>query len=111
MTKKRKQHIPERGSRKKEEKSHPDNASKDLSPGDILIYESIIKDTCYVDEAKGKIYLCLGEAAQNELGQLGEVLSSSFASIKIIAVLEPTGDVDFFLSEELSLFAGEPKDE
>ena len=57
----------------------------------------------FVDENDGKVYLCLGDAESEELGKVGDFISGSFPSIKVMAVLESGGDVSFFLSEELVL--------
>ena len=70
-------------------------------PGDIVVYNSIIEDA-WRDEKDGKVYLCLGDAETNELGNIGAVLSGSFGDLRIIAVLESDGDINFFLPEELS---------
>ena len=74
-----------------------------MGPGDILVYNSITTDALHVDENNGKMYLCLGEASSEELGKLGTALSGSFSSIRIFAVLEEDGEVNYFLNEELSL--------
>ena len=52
------------------------------------------------------MYLCLGEASSEELGKLGDALSGTFSSIRIVAVLEEGGAVDFFLEDELKLIRG-----
>ena len=59
-----------------------------------------------VDENDGKVYLCLGNAESKELGKVGDFISGSFPSVRIMAVLESGGDVNFFLPEEL-VFAKE----
>ena len=79
-----------------------ESVSNSLLPGDIVIYNSIVEDVIYTDPNDGKIYLCLGDAASNELGSLGNLISGSFSDLRIIAVLESGGDVSFFLPEELS---------
>ena len=56
-----------------------------------------------MDEKDGKVYLCLGHAASSELGNLGPILSGSFSDLRVIAVLEDGGDVNFFLPDELAL--------
>jgi hypothetical protein len=76
---------------------------KELQPGDILVYSPIVLDPIHVDENSGKMYLCLGEASSKELGKLGDALSNTFSSIKIVAVLEEGGEVDYFLEDELKL--------
>lgn len=70
-------------------------------PGDIVIYNSIVEDV-WKDEKDGKLYLCLGDAGKDELGTIGSVISGSFSDLRIIAVLEEGGDVNFFLQEELA---------
>lgn len=77
-----------------------------MGPGDILVYNPITTDALHVDENDGKMYLCLGEASSEELGKLGAALSGSFSSIRIVAVLEEDGEVNYFLDEELSLIRG-----
>ena len=71
-------------------------------PGDIVVYDSIIKDSLWKDENDGKIYLCLGNVEEPELGALGTLISGSFPDIRVIAVLQSDGDISYFLPDELS---------
>ena len=64
-----------------------------------------------MDENDGKIYLCLGDAKSKELGNLGDLLSGSFPTVRIVAVLEGAGDVSFFLRDELMLAEEKNKNE
>jgi hypothetical protein len=78
-----------------------ESVNNPLLPGDIVIYNSIIDDAVYADPNDGKIYLCLGDADSSELGNLGNLISGSFSDLRIIAVLESAGDVNFFVADEL----------
>ena len=68
-----------------------------------------MRDAVHIDEHTGKMYLCLGEASSKELGKIGDALSGTFASIRIVAVMGEEGAIDYFLDEELKLVEG--KDE
>ena len=83
-------------------KSKGQKRKDNFAPGDIVVYDSIIKDPVWKDENDGKIYLCLGSAAEAELGSLGTLISGSFPDLRIIAVLEEGGDVKYVLPDELS---------
>ena len=73
-----------------------------FAPGDIVVYDSIIKDPLWKDENDGKIYLCLGSVESGELGTLGTLISGSFPDLRVIAVLEDDGDVKYVLPDELA---------
>ena len=95
--------ILRREKQKLEESVNETENDRSLQAGDILVYHSIVKDAVHVNENDGKMYLCLGEASSEELGQIGDALSGTFSSIKIVAVLGESGVVDYFLDEELKL--------
>jgi len=62
-----------------------------------------VENALFIDENNGKVYLCLGDAESEELGNVGAFISGSFPSVRIMAVLESGGDVSFFLPGELVL--------
>ncbi len=88
---------PNRGGKSKGQKR-----KNNFAPGDIVVYDSIIKDPLWKDENDGKIYLCLGSVESEELGTLGTLISGSFPDLRVIAVLEEGGDVKYVLPDELS---------
>ena len=103
MDKKRlKKLIRGKESRSRAGKSKGQKRKNNFAPGDIVVYDSIIKDPVWKDENDGKIYLCLGSVAEAELGPLGTLISGSFPDLRIIAVLEDGGDVKYVLPDELS---------
>ena len=99
-----KQPILKKESQKQEKSA--DRGDRPSVAGDILEYRSVVRDPVHIDERDGKMYLCLGDASSKELGKLGAALSGSFSSIKIVAVLEECGEVNYFLDEELLLIRG-----
>jgi len=101
--------ILRRGKQKAGESAREIESDKLLKAGDILVYNPIVQDAFHIDDHTGKMYLCLGEASTEELGKIGDALSSTFTSIRIIAVMGEEGAIDYFLDEELELAEG--KDE